>query len=202
MVEDIYVNMIGWAAAVMTFAAYAMQTMLPLRIAAIISNILFIIFGLTSAAMPILVLHGLLLPFNCFRLGQILNLTRRIRTIRSENSVPAGFDAMLPTITVAAGGILFRRGDMADQIYILKSGRILLEEIEAYLDPGEIFGEVAFFSETGTRTLTVRCIEKCEIATMREEDFTRLYYNDPAFAFYMLRLLARRIDANATRSLK
>lgn len=202
MVEDIYVNMIGWAAAIMTFIAYAMKTMLPLRVAAISSNILFIVFGFTSAAMPILVLHAILLPFNCFRLAQILNLSRRIRAVRSENSVPAGMDAMLPTITAAAGKILFRRGDVADKIYILRSGLVVLEEIEAHLAPGEIFGEVAFFSETGTRTLTARCVEKCEIATMREEDFVRLYYQDPAFAFYMLRLLARRLDENITRTIE
>jgi len=201
-VDDIYVDMIGWAAALMTFAAYAMKTMLPLRLAAICSNILFIVFGFTSAAIPILVLHGILLPFNCFRLAQILQLSRRIRMVRSENGIPPGIEAMLPTAVVPSGTILFRRGDAADQIYFLKSGRILLEEIGEHLEPGEIFGEVAFFSEAHTRTLTARCVEKCQIATMREEDFTRLYYQDPAFAFYMLRLLARRLDENVARSFK
>lgn len=55
VVEEVHVNMIGWAAAIMTFIAYAMKTMLPLRAAAILSNILFILFGFASAAIPILV---------------------------------------------------------------------------------------------------------------------------------------------------
>lgn len=200
--EQAYVEMIGWAAALMTFAAYAMKTMLPLRLAAICSNLLFIVFGFTSSAMPILVLHAVLLPFNCFRLAQILLLTRQIRLISSDNHIPPGMKAMLTTLIAPLGTVLFNRGDTADKIYYLKSGRVLLEEIEVYLEPGEIFGEVAFFSEARTRTLTARCVEKCEIATMREEDFTRLYYQDPAFAFYMLRLLARRLDENLARSFK
>jgi hypothetical protein len=192
-------ELVGWAAAFMTFIAYSMKTMLPLRIAAIASNILFIAYGIMAGATPILALHIALLPFNCFRLGQIVRLLRKIRHATSDDRLPEGIESFLTRVEVEPNKILFRRGDLADRIYYLKSGRVMLEEIGKYLEPGEIFGEIAFFSKSRSRTLTARCVGRCEISAMREEDFTRLHYQNPAFAIYILRLLARRLEENAPR---
>ncbi len=190
-------ELIGWAAAVMTFIAYSMKTMLPLRMAAIASNVLFIVYGMMADATPILALHTALLPFNLFRLVQILLLLRKVKRATSDDRLPEGIAGFLTRMEVEPNKVLFRRGDAADRIYYLKSGRVLLEEIGKYLEPGEIFGEIAFFSKERSRTLTARCVGECEVAVMREEDFTRLHYQNPAFAFYMLRLLARRLEENA-----
>ena len=194
-------DVIGWAAALMTFIAYSMKTMLPLRVAAIASNVLFILYGLLTDAMPILALHVTLLPFNTYRLMQILRLTRDLENPGSDNHLPPGIAPYLTRVSVAPDTVLFRRGDPADRIYVLTSGRVLLEEIGKTIEPGEIFGELAFFSRNRARALTARCIGKCEISAMQEADFTRLYFQNPAFAFHILRLFARRLEENADRTL-
>jgi len=195
----LFIELIGWAAALMTFAAYSMKTMLLLRIAAVGANLLFISYGALTGVMPMLVLHIGLLPLNTFRLFQILRTTRQVRDASPAEGLPEGLLGYLTPLDVAAGSVLFRRGDPADHIYYLKSGRILLEEIGIEMPAGEIFGEVAFFSDKRTRTLTARCLGPCELAQMSEAEFTRLYYQNPAFGFFVLRLLARRLEANAAR---
>lgn len=192
-----YMELFGWAAAATTFASHSMKTMLPLRLAAICANLLFITYGGLTGALPVLVLHVALLPLNGFRLVQILRTTRQVRAASPAAGLPAGLVNLLSPVTVDDDAVIFRRGDPADRIYFLRSGRVLLEEIGAEMQAGELFGEVAFFSESRTRTLTARCIGRCELAAMSEAEFTRFYYQHPEFAFFMLRLLARRLEARS-----
>jgi hypothetical protein len=53
-----------------------MRTMIPLRVAGITSNCLFIVFGFFGAVYPTLVLHAALLPLNTLRLYQMLQSDR------------------------------------------------------------------------------------------------------------------------------
>jgi hypothetical protein len=190
-------ELIGWAAAAATFTAHSMKTMLPLRALAICANVLFITYGSLTAAWPVLALHAALLPFNTFRLVQLVRTGRQVAAAAVDKGLPEGLQAYLRPVAIAPGAVLFRKGDPADRIYYLRSGRILLEELGTTMQAGELFGEVAFFSRSGERTLTARCLGACDVLAMREADFTRLYYQDPAFGFFVLRLLARRLEDNA-----
>ena len=53
--------------------------MIPLRIAAIISNVLFMGYGLMAKALPTFFMYAVLLPINCFRLYQIQQLVKRVK---------------------------------------------------------------------------------------------------------------------------
>jgi CRP/FNR family transcriptional regulator, cyclic AMP receptor protein len=200
------IEWLGWAAAAMTLVTYSMKTMLLLRSAAVGANLLFISYGGISVlylgasfALPVLTLHCVLLPLNAYRLVQILRTTRQVRAASPSKGLPEGIVTQLPSVSVAPGTILFRSGDPADRIYVLKSGRVLLEEIGAEMAAGELFGEVAFFSEERKRTLTARCLGPCELATMSEQDFSRLHFQNPAFGFFVLRLMAQRLAASTAR---
>jgi hypothetical protein len=48
-----------------------MKSMRWLRMIAIVSNVAFIMFALVADVHPIILLHGILLPLNVFRLEQI-----------------------------------------------------------------------------------------------------------------------------------
>ncbi len=61
---------LGFAAAAMVLLTFYVQSMITLRSVAIASNVLFIAYGLSSALLPIVVLHSLLLPLNIVRLAQ------------------------------------------------------------------------------------------------------------------------------------
>ena len=51
-----------------------------------------------------------------------------------------------------AGDVLFRQGDEAEHLYILVEGRVDFIEINASIGPGQMFGEIAFFSPERRRT--------------------------------------------------
>ncbi len=67
------VDLIGFAAAAATLATFAQTNMLPMRVAAIAANLLFITYGAVGPLYPVLVLHLVLLPLNAKRLMEQLN---------------------------------------------------------------------------------------------------------------------------------
>ena len=61
-------DMLGYAASFAVLATFLMRTMVPLRLVAIFSNILFLAFAYVQNIHPILFLHMALLPINAWRL--------------------------------------------------------------------------------------------------------------------------------------
>jgi len=72
------VEVVGYSAAIASFVAFSARTMIPLRIAAICSNLLFISYGLLSGFWPPALLHALLLPLNIHRLLAMRRLIGRV----------------------------------------------------------------------------------------------------------------------------
>jgi hypothetical protein len=58
----------GYVASGLVLAAFYMRDMVPLRIAALASNLAFIAYGLALGLTPIWLLHLLLVPLNGWRL--------------------------------------------------------------------------------------------------------------------------------------
>ena len=58
----------GYVASGLVLAAFYMKDMVPLRIAALGSNLAFIAYGLALGLTPIWLLHALLVPLNAWRL--------------------------------------------------------------------------------------------------------------------------------------
>ena len=69
----------GYVAAILVFATFYMKTMVPLRIAGIVSNVAFIIYSALENLPPVLILHVALLPLNVIRLRQIQRLIAQDR---------------------------------------------------------------------------------------------------------------------------
>ena len=74
-----WIDVLGYAASASVLATFCMSTMVPLRIIAIGSNVLFIAFGALAHIYPVLVLHIVLLPVNTMRLIQILRLIKGVK---------------------------------------------------------------------------------------------------------------------------
>jgi hypothetical protein len=188
-----WIDLLGWAAAALTFLTFSMRTMLPLRIVAIGANVLFISYGALAGIYPVLALHLLLLPFNLFRLVEILRMTTRVRQARMGEFDPGWIAQLLPARPNPAGTTLFRKGDPPDYLYYVVSGRVHLVEAGLHVGAGELLGEIAFFSDAKERTLTAVCAEACEIVQIDERAFMQLYSQNPAFGMYVVRLVARRL---------
>jgi hypothetical protein len=188
------VELLGWLAAGFTLLAFSMRTMLPLRMAAIASNVFFIFYAALGGLTPVLVLHTVLLPFNVWRLAEIVKMRRSVARARRGALDPAWLRGLATARkSFPAGSVVFEKGDPPDFIYYVLSGRVGLDGVDVVLGPGEVFGEIAFFSDARARTLTARCIEPCELLALDEAAFTRLHYQDPSFGLYLMRLITQRL---------
>lgn len=188
-----FVDFLGWAAALTTFAAFSMKTMLPLRIAAIASNIFFISYGALSGLMPVLALHLALLPFNIFRLFEIQHLIWQSRRARGRSDSLHWLRQVMQARRYPPGARVFRQGDPPDALYYLDEGTVRLDEIGLDLAPGDVFGEIAFFSEDRSRTLTATCLTPCRILSMDEASFLSVYYRNPELGLAIVRLITDRL---------
>lgn len=61
-------DVLGYAASCAVLATFLMRTMTPLRLIAILSNILFLSYGYLQEIYPVFFLHVVLLPINAWRL--------------------------------------------------------------------------------------------------------------------------------------
>lgn len=188
-----WIELLGWLGAALTLLAYSMRTMLPLRVIAIGANFFFISYGAFAGIYPNLVLHLCLLPFNVYRLAEILRTTSHVRAARKGEFDLRWISQLLPAKTFKDGATLFRKGDAPDNLYYLVSGRVRLEETGVIIESGEVFGEIAFFSDAKERTLTAICDGTCGIVAINEGNFMQLYYQQPAFGMYIVRLISRRL---------
>jgi CRP/FNR family transcriptional regulator, cyclic AMP receptor protein len=195
----LWTELLGYTAAGFSLLAYSMRTMLPLRIAAIGSNMFFIAYAGLLGIYPSLFLNLILLPFNCYRLAEIVRTIRQVRAARTGDFDVSWIAQLLPVKRLEDGAALFRKGDAPDNLYFLVSGRVRLAEIGVTLEAGELFGEIAFFSDAHERTLTAVCDGPCEIVRIDERSFMQLYYRNPAFGMYVVRLISRRLLDGMTR---
>lgn len=187
------VDLVGWIAAAFTLAAYSMRTMVPLRIAALGANVSFIIFGALGATLPILALHAVLLPFNTYRLWELLRGIRAARAARGQAPDFGWLRDVATPVVYRDGTHVFCKGDPPSKLYYIDAGEVLLEEIGVTLGRHEIFGEIAFFTDAKERTLSARCVGECRIFGIDEARFITLYHQNPTFGLAIVQLIANRL---------
>jgi hypothetical protein len=66
-----WIDIVGYSAALAVLAAFCMSSIVPLRIVAILSNVLFALYGLSAHLYPVFLLHSILLPINVFKLKHV-----------------------------------------------------------------------------------------------------------------------------------
>jgi len=64
----LWIDLLGYAASVSVLATFCMNAMVPLRILALCSNVLFVGYGYFDHLYPVLILHLILFPVNVLRL--------------------------------------------------------------------------------------------------------------------------------------
>jgi hypothetical protein len=65
-----WVDLIGYAAALAVLGSFSMSTIVPLRVLAVVSNVLFAAYGVLAHLYPVFFLHSILLPINVFKLAK------------------------------------------------------------------------------------------------------------------------------------
>ncbi len=189
----------GIAAVLIVVAAFV-KTMIPLRWLAVGSNAGFVIYGVFSPSLLTLALEGILLPINVWRAIEMQRLTRRVTAAAASADLSGVWlKPYMKARKLKAGTVLFSKGDEADQLYFLAEGRIEFAEIGEALEPGRIFGEIAFFAPERRRTLTARCTSDCTVLAVDEHTVKQLYFQNPAFGFQLVGMIAARLSADVRR---
>jgi CRP-like cAMP-binding protein len=196
---------IGWGeffaaiGAVFYVATIAMQTMVPLRIAGIVSTIFFILYGYFAKSYPTMFMYLFLLPLNVVRLRQMLQLVQKVKVSASGDLSMNWLKPFMTRRQCFRGDILFQKDDAADEMYYTVSGNFLLTELGIEVPPGQLVGELGLLSPENRRTATLECVSDGDILTISYEKVRELYFQNPEFGFYFLKLTSERLLQNIGR---
>ena len=180
-------------------ATASTKTMVPLRILAIVANCFLIAFYAVSHQWVPFLLQAVALPLNAYRLYQMLVLIRNVRdAIRGNTSM----DWLKPFMSgrhYRKGDVLFAKGETASEMFCPVTGQYRLIELGIEVMPGQLVGELAMLAPDNRRTATLECIEEGEALSITYEQVEQLYYQNPTFGFYFLRLATARLFDNVGR---
>ena len=185
------IDIIGYVAGALVLTTFYLKTMLRLRTVAIFSNIAFITYGSLTGAVPILVLHLLLLPLNTIRLLQMKALIKRVADAKGELSMSLLVPYM-QTRKFPSGTPIFKKGDPADAVYYVLDGWLATVEHDVDLGPGSLIGEIGVFAPDNKRSDGVICKTDVELASISASKIWELFYQHPEFGAHLIRIVAQR----------
>jgi hypothetical protein len=189
-----------YAALLLLVAAFALQTMIRLRMVAIAASIAFLLAGILRGDWALAAAFLVILGLNLWRLAE---MRRLVADVRTASGAPLTVDWLLPymrPLDIPAGHVLFSKGDRADALYFLAEGKIVFDEIHVELQKGALFGEIGIFNVDHRRTATARCAEPCSLLLVSADKVRELYYQNPQFGFYLVGLITQRLSENARMS--
>jgi hypothetical protein len=192
-------NMFALLGAIFFVTTLLMRTMVPLRVAGIISDVFFIGYGVLSNTVTTLILYILLLPINIFRLAQMLKLVKKARVAAQGDLSMDWLKPFMNRRKYSKGDVLFRKGDRANEMFFTVTGKFLVTELDIELPPGRLVGELAFLSPDNRRTQSLECTEDGEVLAITYERLLEIYFQNPEFGYYFLRLSTERLLQNIAR---
>ncbi|MGA2894943.1 MAG: DUF697 domain-containing protein [Xanthobacteraceae bacterium] len=180
-------------------ATLLMRTMVPLRVFGIISALFFMAYGALAGAMSTFFMYLLLLPINSWRLIQMRSLVKKARVAAQGDLSMDWLKPFMNRRMYRHGDVLFRKGQLANEMFLTVTGKFLVKEIGIELPPGRLMGELGFVTPNNRRTQTVECIEDGEVLTITYDRLLEIYFENPEFGYYFLRLASDRLLQNIAR---
>jgi CRP-like cAMP-binding protein len=121
---------------------------------------------------------------------------------------------LVEKIVFDEGDLIFNAGDPAENFYMLKRGKVLLEQPIApqttislgSVKPGYSFGWSGMLPEGRVYTLNTICAERCEVFMIRKTDILELIAQDHSMGFLLiqniLQIVKRRLDRRTEQFLR
>jgi CRP/FNR family transcriptional regulator, cyclic AMP receptor protein len=109
-----------------------------------------------------------------------------LKLVREEQNV----------FTLKAGEVLFKAGDPAGRMYIVRSGRLSIESITGTsesIGSGGIVGESGLVEHDVARGNTAVAVTDCELVEIDGRRFFSLIDEQPGFAVAVMQVLSRRL---------
>jgi CRP-like cAMP-binding protein len=112
----------------------------------------------------------------------------------------AAVAAVSEEVSVAAGEVILREGEIGDTMYFVVSGRAQVSKVAdggcdielALLKPGEYFGEMALFDNL-MRSATVTALEPTRLLMLHRREFSEVVREYPQVALQICTDLSRRV---------
>lgn len=187
---------LAWAEAATVVGAAYMKRMIPLRMTAMVCNVLGLTYGVLTGTLPVIAKHAINLPLNFSRLRE---MRRLIDSVREANVNDLNIEWLKPFMhpeSIRATDYVFRKGEPGIEAYVVVEGEIEIVERGVTIGPGALFGEMALFTKSGKRTATAKCLTDVRLLAITYEQFEQLYFQNPEFGLYLMRLIVRRFEAN------
>jgi hypothetical protein len=192
--EPYLAELIGVSAAAASLYSAHAKTMVPLRVAAIVGNILAMTYSFMLGTYPTFMLNEALFALHGWRLRAMLNLIRDIDIAARSNM---NVDWLLPYTRpkhFKADDIMMERGEYATAAFYIVSGEVEIVEIKETFGKGTLLGEIGLFTPDGRRIMTVRCKTDVQTAIIDYDQFKELYFQNPQFGFRLLHLVVERLQ--------
>jgi len=194
-----FASMCALVGAVFYAATFLTRTMVPLRVFGIISSLFFMAYGALAGAIPTFLMYLLLLPVNSLRLIQMRSLVKKASFAAQGDLSMDWLRPFMHRRSYRRGDVLFRKGQPANETYLTVAGKFLVTEIGVELPPGRIVGELGFLTPNNRRTQTVECVQNGEVLTITYDRLLEIYFQNPTFGYYFLRLSSDRLLLNIAR---
>jgi CRP-like cAMP-binding protein len=192
-------NILAFVGSLFLLSTFVVRTIVLLRVLCIFSIVFFLGSAALAGSVPKFLLYLLALPINVIRLVQIRNTVRRAR-IAAQGSL--SLDWLRPYMTprpYRKGDVLFRRNDPGTEMFLTVGGKFLVTEIGIEIPPGRMLGELGFISPSNKRTQSVECLEDGDVLTITYEKLVAIYFQNPEFGYFFLRLVSDRLLQNYAR---
>jgi CRP-like cAMP-binding protein len=118
-------------------------------------------------------------------------------TIKNQASFSLLTGNNIDTIRFKAGSIIFREGDEARELFVIKSGHVRIQignRTITELGVDSIFGEMALI-DSEPRSASAIALTDVELVPVSEKQFLFLVSQTPYFALKVMRVLAQRLRA-------
>lgn len=127
------------------------------------------------------------------------------QTLRFWDFEPAEINTLAPRFTLekrGKGDLLFRQGEPANCMYVIRKGVVLFTRLDAKgkdvelgaLGPGAFFGERAIVTAHYVRTASAKIREAVEVYVLTREAALDLFAADPRAGVKLLRALCEALS--------
>jgi CRP-like cAMP-binding protein len=194
-----FANILALAGGIFLLMTFVVRTIALMRVLCIFSIIFFLGSAALAYSVPKFLMYLLALPINVIRLVQIRNVVKRARVATQGALSMDWLKPFMTPRTYLKGEVLFRKGDPGTEMFQTVSGKFLVTEIGIEISAGRMLGELGFISPDNKRTQSVECIETGDVLTISYDRLLEIYFENPEFGYFFLRLVSDRLLQNHAR---
>jgi CRP/FNR family transcriptional regulator, cyclic AMP receptor protein len=194
-----WTDLFGNIGSLFVVASASMKTMVPLRLVGIFANMYLIVYYFLIGSYTSLIVQAIILPVNAYRMHQMLRLIKNVRGAVRGNPSMEWLKPFMTRRHFRKGDVLFAKNEPADEMFYTVTGRFRLIELGIELQSGQVVGELGMLAPDNRRTATLECIEDGDVLSITYEQVEQLYFQNPTFGFYFLRLSTARLFQNLNR---